>query len=98
MALGDEKQTEESGASGAADVETVLTQAAGITGGKYFHATDSAALEEIYAEIDGLARVPSTNLSRRQVFTSIAPWLLSGSLALLLGGMTLRASRWGVIP
>jgi Ca-activated chloride channel family protein len=98
MALGNEKQTEEPGAGGAADVETVLTQAARITGGKYFHPRDSVALDEIYAEIDRLAMVPSANVSRRQAFTSIAPWFLSASLVLLLGGMTLRASRWGVIP
>ncbi len=33
-------------------METVLTQAARITGGRYFKATDVGALEEIYAEID----------------------------------------------
>jgi Ca-activated chloride channel family protein len=79
-------------------METVLTQAARITGGRYFRATDVEALDRIYAEIDQLAGVSSVKLVERTASVPITPWLLAISLALLLGGMALRASRWGVIP
>ena len=98
IALGGEQGNQESAATGAPNVETVLTQAARITGGKYFRATDVAALERIYSEIDAVAAVPDAHLMERTDFTPLTPQLLSLSLALLLAGLTLRASRWGVIP
>jgi Ca-activated chloride channel family protein len=93
IAIGSEKP----GSSGG-DVETVLTQAARITGGKYFHATDLPALERIYTEIDDLAVVPAEALTERTASISMAPWFLLTSLVLVLAGATLRASRWGVVP
>ena len=38
--------------------EETLTRIAGITGGKYFRATDTKSLEEIYREIDKLEKTP----------------------------------------
>jgi Ca-activated chloride channel family protein len=90
--------SDESGGSSGADMETVLTQAARITGGKYFHATDVSALDRIYTEIDELAVVPPETLTDRTASTPIARWFLLTSVVLLLAGTTLRASRWGVIP
>lgn len=98
IALGNEKKTEEPAGTGGPDIETVLTQAARITGGKYFRAADVAALDRIYAEIDDLAGASSVRLIERTASVPITPWLLSASLFLFLAGMTLRASRWGVIP
>ena len=98
IALGSEKGSEASAGTQGPDIETVLTQAARITGGRYFRATDVEALDRIYAEIDQLAGVSSAKLVERTASVPITPWLLSISLVLLLGGMALRASRWGVIP
>lgn len=78
-------------------METVLGQAARITGGQYFKATDVTALEEIYAEIDRLVQ-PSENTVQRIEATPYA-WVLAlaGALLLLLATL-LRGSRWGVLP
>jgi Ca-activated chloride channel family protein len=80
-----------------AEMETVLSQAALITGGRYFRATDAEALEVIYEEIEGLA-APSEELVVRTEFTPLRLWFLFAALPLLLGGAVLRGSRWGVLP
>ncbi len=79
------------------EMETVLTQAAFITGGRYFRATDVEALEEIYEEIDRLA-APSEEIVERTEATPIGLWVLLASLPVLLLGAALRGSRWGVLP
>lgn len=78
-------------------METVLGQAARITGGQYFKATDVTALEEIYAEIDRLVQ-PSENTVQRIEATPYG-WVLAlvAGLLLLLATL-LRGSRWGVLP
>ncbi len=53
-----------------AEMETVLTQAAFITGGSYFRATDLDALEDIYEEIDRLA-APSEEIVERTEATPL---------------------------
>lgn len=78
-------------------METVLTQAARITGGRYFSAADVVALDSIYAEVD---RVETTSRETR-LTTALVPfrfWLVAAALALLLGALGLRASRWAVLP
>ena len=80
-----------------APMETVLSQAAEITGGQYFWATDEDALAEIYTEIEGLA-APSEEMVVRTELTPLGTWFLLASLALLLAGALLRGSRWGVLP
>jgi len=79
------------------EMETVLTQAAMITDGRYFRATDVEALEEIYEEIESLA-APSEELVERTETTPLARWFVLASLPLLLFGAALRGSRWGVLP
>ncbi|MGE0160490.1 MAG: VWA domain-containing protein [Gemmatimonadales bacterium] len=79
------------------EMETVLSQAAEITGGRYFWASDAEALDAIYAEIEALA-APSEELIVRTEVTPIGIWLLLASLPLLLSGALLRGSRWGVLP
>jgi Ca-activated chloride channel family protein len=80
-----------------AEMETVLTQAALITDGRYFRATDVEALEDIYEEIDRLAS-PSEETVERTEASPIGRWVLLASLPILLAGAALRGSRWGVLP
>ena len=80
-----------------AEMETVLTQAAYITDGRYFRATDVEALEEIYEEIDRLA-APSEEIVELTQATPIGLWVLLASMPVLLLGAALRGSRWGVLP
>ena len=78
-------------------METVLTQAARITGGRYFSAADVVALDSIYAEIDRL----ETTSRETRLTTALVPfrfWLVAAALALVLGALGLRASRWVVLP
>ncbi len=82
---------------GAAGMETVLTQAARITDGRYFRATDVAALETIYSEIDRLT-LPSEELVERIEVEPLGWWLLLGALASISAATVLRGSRWGVLP
>lgn len=78
-------------------METVLTQAARITGGRYFSATDVSALTEIYREIDRLVQ-PSQETVERVEATPYG-WLLAlAGLALAVAAIVLRGSRWGVLP
>jgi Ca-activated chloride channel family protein len=78
-------------------METVLTQAARITGGRYFKATDAEALEEIYAEIDRLVQ-PSVETVQRIETTPYA-WIFAlVGLALAALAAAMRASPLGVLP
>jgi len=79
------------------EMETVLTQAARITGGRYFRAPDVEALEAIYDEIDRL-EVASEVITEREESVPLGLWLVIGSMVLLAGANTLRGSRWGVLP
>jgi len=78
-------------------MQTVLTQAARITGGQYFRATDVEALERIYEEIDRLVQ-PSERLEQRTEVIPFSWILLAMALGLLIGVTGLRGSRWGVLP
>jgi Ca-activated chloride channel family protein len=93
IAIGSDEALQRAGAG----METVLVQAARITGGRYFRGTDVSSLDQIYAEIDRLA-VPSEQLVERRDVTPVGHWLLLTALALLVLGATLRASPWGVVP
>lgn len=77
-------------------METVLGQAARITGGQYFKATDVAALDEIYAEIDRLVQ-PSRDTVEHIETTPISWVFALAALALLALAAALRGSRWGVV-
>lgn len=78
-------------------METVLTQAARITGGRYFKATDVSALEAIYDEIDRLVQ-PSEQTVQR-VETTPYGWIFTlAGLGLALLAVLLRGSPWGVLP
>lgn len=79
-------------------METVLAQIARITGGKYFRAGDVASLDLIYAEINRNMPPPAEKRVSRTSATPMTPWLLLAALLFLLGGLAVRASRWGVVP
>jgi len=78
-------------------MQTVLAQAARITGGRYFKATDIAALEAIYAEIDRLVQ-PSEQVGESVETTPLAWIFLLVSLGLMTLATAVRGSRWGVLP
>jgi Ca-activated chloride channel homolog len=78
-------------------METVLTQAARITGGRYFKATDVSALDAIYEEIDRLVQ-PSEETVQRIETTPYAWVFALLALTLLALAALLRGSRWGVLP
>ncbi len=82
---------------GGAGMETVLAQAARISGGQYFRASDVTALDEIYAQINRLALPTATFVDR----TEVAPmrhWFLLATLAMLVAAVALRASPLGIVP
>ena len=78
-------------------METVLTQAARITGGRYFKATDQGALEEIYAEIDRLVQ-PSIETTQRLETIAYGWIFVLAGLGLAAAAALLRATPWGVLP
>lgn len=78
-------------------METVLTQAARITGGRYFKATDATALEAIYREIDRLVQ-PSEETVERVETTPYAWMFALAGFLLWVSAVLLRGSRWGVLP
>jgi Ca-activated chloride channel family protein len=93
IAIGSEEALQRAGAG----METVLLQAARVTGGEYFRGTDVTALDRIYAEIDRLA-VPSERLVERRDVTPMGHWLMAGALALFVLALAVRASPLGVVP
>lgn len=78
-------------------METVLTQAARITGGRYFKATDVRALDAIYEEIDRLVRPSEETIER--IETTPYGWVFALAALVLAGvAIVLRGSPWGVLP
>jgi Ca-activated chloride channel homolog len=84
-------------AASGADMRTVLSGIAEITGGEYFHAASGADLDSIYTEI---ARIesPTEVVTEIEVPRSERLGLLILGLALLGTEAVLRGSRWGVVP
>jgi Ca-activated chloride channel family protein len=80
--------------------EATLTQIADMTGGRYFRAKDTAALQDIYRLLDDMEPVAEPEAGFRPV-KSLYHWPLAGAFALavflaamnLLAGMSLRRVR-----
>jgi Ca-activated chloride channel homolog len=77
--------------------EELLQEIADLTGGKYFRATDEAALERIYGEIDDL-ETTSVEVRRYTRHTPHHRPLLLLAALLLVGEWGLLGSRWGRVP
>jgi Ca-activated chloride channel homolog len=77
--------------------ERTLTEIATLTGGQYFRATDGAALQAIYAEIDRLEK--STNVTEHyQQYAELFPLILLPGLGCLVLEMVLTNTRFRKIP
>ena len=78
-------------------METVLTQAARITNGTYFKATDVEGLEGIYEEIDRLVQ-PSEEMVERVETTPFGWIFILAALGFAVMATVMRGSPLGVLP
>ena len=77
--------------------EAMLTEIATLTGGQYFRATDGAALQAIYSEIDRLEK--STNVTEQyQQYAEFFPFVLLPGLGCLVLELVLSTTRFRKIP
>jgi Ca-activated chloride channel family protein len=77
--------------------EDTLTQVAQTTGGRYFRATDSQALQAIYGEIDRLEKT-TTVAEHFQQYAEYFPFILLPGLMLLGLEVVLSTTRFRTIP
>ena len=77
--------------------ETLLTQIADLSGGKYFRAQTREALEQIYKEIDTLEK-STVNVRRYVDYTPQHLPLVLAAIALILAEWLFRSSRFGRVP
>lgn len=77
--------------------EPMLTKIAETTGGRYFRATDGAALEAIYTEIDRLEKTAVVEERFQQYRKRFGLFLLP-ALGLIVGEIVLRTTRLRQIP
>jgi Ca-activated chloride channel family protein len=77
--------------------EDLLKNIATTTGGQYFRATDSRALQAIYEAIDGLEKTTNV-IETYQEYAERFPWLVFPALGLLLLETILRQTRFRTIP
>jgi Ca-activated chloride channel family protein len=77
--------------------EDTLKRIADLTGGRYFRATDTASLEEIYAEIDRLEKSPYQGLQYLE-YDELYPWLALPAFLLLAVESVLGATWLRVLP
>lgn len=73
--------------------EKTLSSIASITGGGYFHANDTAELEEIYAELDKINPKQVESQSYRPI-TDLYYWPLSAMIILTMFYILLLDIRW----
>jgi Ca-activated chloride channel family protein len=81
-----------------ADVdEDTLQKIATETGGKFYRATDTQALKNVYADIDRLEKT-SHSMKKFQSETELFPWALVPALCLLGAGIGLAQTRYRRLP
>jgi Ca-activated chloride channel family protein len=68
-----------------------------MTSGRYYRATDTESLEQIYAEIDQLERSPQEGLQYLD-YHELYPWLALPALLLLAGEALLSQTWLRVLP
>jgi Ca-activated chloride channel family protein len=74
-----------------------LTRIAETTGGRYWRATDTNALREIYAEIDKLERTEAT-VEKYAEYNELFPYFVMPGLGFLVIGSLLGNTRFARIP
>jgi Ca-activated chloride channel homolog len=77
--------------------EEALAQLAELTGGRYFRATDAAALRAIYGEIDQLEKTRNL-VDQRQIRLELFPLVAGLALLLLLAEILLVNTRLQTVP
>ena len=77
--------------------EATLTMMAEATGGKYFNAKSTEALEEVYAEIDQLEKTKNEGLIFTQ-YRDLYRYPTFAGLGLLLAGFVLVSTRFRSLP
>lgn len=77
--------------------EETLAEMADRTGGRFFRATDTDSLAQIYDEIDAMEKTTAT-LERFEQYRELYPWLLLAALLLLGLERTLAETRSRSLP
>lgn len=77
--------------------ETTLREIAQKTGGRYFRATDTENLKQIYSEIDALEKTPHAGLHYRE-YRELYQWLLIPAVLFLVGEIVLGRTVLRVLP
>lgn len=77
--------------------EATLTKVAEETGGRFFRATDTDSLKNIYAEIDRLEKTTHT-VKKFEHQTELFGWLVFPALLLLGAGLGLEQTRFRHLP
>lgn len=77
--------------------EDTLIEVAELTGGRFFRATDTDSLAEIYEEIDAMEKTTAT-LERFEQYRELYPWLVLAALALLALERLLAETRLRRLP
>jgi Ca-activated chloride channel family protein len=77
--------------------EATLQAIADVTGGRYFRAEDTAALQEIYDEIDSLEK-SQVEVERYTRHQELMGWLLVPALGLVAGEMLLKKTILSKLP
>jgi len=77
--------------------ETLLKEIADITGGSYFHASDSEGLADVYKQIDRLEKSEFEE-SKYSEYTELFRWFTGSGLALILLVNVLRETRFRSLP
>jgi Ca-activated chloride channel family protein len=77
--------------------EKTLKEIAAVTGGRYYRATDTESLQEIYAEIDQLEKSPQEGLLYLD-YHELYPWLVIPALMLLATEAILAQTWLRVLP
>lgn len=73
--------------------ETLLNAIADATGGRYFRAVDSGALEDVLEQIDALEK-SRLSAPRRQSISELYTWPLAGALGVLALALVLGETVW----
>jgi Ca-activated chloride channel family protein len=77
--------------------EKTLQAVADTTGGKFYRATDTDSLQEIYEQINRLERTAQT-VQKFEHYDELYPWALIPALAILGLGMSLQQTRYRRLP